>query len=221
MFAMFLMMFTNQAWDVVFIVYAYTRTKIGGLGMSNAEIGYCLAGAGLCGGFIQIVIFPRLERRFGIPMFPRLQAILILMFAGAPVLNWLVSLYGTDRERGDVVPGTFVGAMTLLLLGRIAAMIFPLSFVMAKRVAPSPAARGFTYGMFNFVAAGARAISPWFVSSLFALTVQGRILGGTLIWAVMSVLTALAVWYEWNIDKAIARAERAREAREAGQDRSM
>jgi len=198
----------SLAWDIVFILYAYTSIPYGGLSMSNIEIGYCLAFAGCIGAIIQTFIFPRIQRRVGMTMYPYLLAILLLMFPGAPLLNWLVSLYGADRTRGDVVPFTFVGACFLLFLGRVAAMIFPLTFILLKRVAPHPSAVASTYGVAQVCTAGARAIAPWFASALFAWSVENNVMGGNFIWVAMFLIVLGSVFYTMDLDAHLKKADR-------------
>ncbi|EJT99757.1 MFS general substrate transporter [Dacryopinax primogenitus] len=210
----FLMMFINQAWDVVFILWAYTSIRLGGLSMSPLELGYCLASAGAVGACIQMLVFPRVQRATGLVLYPWLLGVVALQFIGAPGLHWWVSLWGVDRPRGELVPSTYVGALILLWLGRVAAMIFPLNFIVLKRVAPSKSSVASTYGCAQVVNAGARAISPWFVSSLFAISVQHNLLGGDLMWAVMLLLTLGAVGFTRGLPGWVTEAERAREKRE-------
>ncbi|KZT51584.1 MFS general substrate transporter [Calocera cornea HHB12733] len=210
----FMMMFINQAWDVVFILWAYTSIRLGGLSMSPRELGYCLASAGAVGACIQMFLFPRIQRRTGLVLYPWLLAVVGLQFAGAPLLHWWVSLWGTDRPRGHLVPTTYLGAVLLLWLGRVAAMIFPLNFIVLKKVAPAQSAVGSTFGLAQVCTAAARALSPWCVSALFALSVQHNLLAGDLMWAIMLLLTLGAVAFTRDLGSRVAEVERAREERE-------
>ncbi|KZT54511.1 MFS general substrate transporter [Calocera cornea HHB12733] len=191
----FLMMLVDESWDIVFILFGYTSVPSGGLGMSNAQLGFCLACGGLVGAAIHLFVFPRLVRRFGIPMYPWLLALHVPMFLGAPVLNALARAAGSGKKRGEIVPGlTYTGVALLLVSNGFATMVFPLNMMIVKRAAPSPLAMGTTYGMCQMVTSSARAVAPWFVSSLFAYTIETRTLGGQLVWAVMVVASFVAVW---------------------------
>ncbi|KZO92165.1 MFS general substrate transporter [Calocera viscosa TUFC12733] len=122
----FLMMLTTQAWDVVFPLFAYTSVRAGGLSLSDAQLGACLACAGCVGAAVHLFLFPAMERRFGIRMYPYLLACPMGMYAIAPALNTLLRRLGGEQwERGQVSGWTFVGAGLLLLLGRVAAMVYP------------------------------------------------------------------------------------------------
>ncbi|EJT97729.1 MFS general substrate transporter [Dacryopinax primogenitus] len=208
----FMMMFTNQSWDIVFILYAYTSVRSGGLSMSNPQIGFCLAGAGAVGASIQLWLFPRVVRKFGVPVYPWLVALVIPMFIGAPILNGFARAVGSGAGgRGDIMPGvTYAGVAILLFIGRLAAMVFPLNMILVKRSAPSKLAMGATYGMSQMVTASARAVSPWFVSSLFAFSIERNILGGNLIWLVMCCIGLVAVLQSLKVDRVLKDAARER-----------
>ncbi|KZT51577.1 MFS general substrate transporter [Calocera cornea HHB12733] len=209
----FLMMFENQAWDIVFILYAYTNLSLGGLSLSNVQIGYCLSFAGSVGAIIQVFIFPRIQRRYGMRMYPVVLAVLVLMFPAAPALRHLVRAVEGDRPRGEAGALAIVGACGLAFMGRVAAMIFPLTFILCKRITPTPSALASTAALAQTVTAGARAIAPWLVSSLFALSVDSDFLGGNLIWGLMTITVVGSVWYARDLGAALELAEREKEKR--------
>ncbi|KZO92170.1 MFS general substrate transporter [Calocera viscosa TUFC12733] len=203
----FLMMLVDESWDIVFILFGYTSSPSGGLGMSNAQLGYCLAFAGLGGSAVHLFVFPRLVRRWGIGMYPWLLGLHVPMFLGAPVLNALARARGSGVRRGEISAGlTYTGAALLLGSNGLATMVFPLNMMIVKRAAPSPHAMGATYGMCQMVTSSARAVAPWFVSSLFAYTVETRALGGQLVWAVMLGATVVAVGQSLRVRGALGRA---------------
>lgn len=211
----FLMMFENQAWDIVFILYAYTNLSLGGLSLSNIQIGYCLAFAGCCGAIIQVFIFPRVQRRFGMAMFPVMLAVLLLMFPAAPALRAIVRGVEGDKPRGEAGALAVLGACGLAFMGRIAAMVFPLTFILCKRITPTPSALASTAAIGQTVAASARAVAPWLVSSLFAWSVRmdDNIFGSKLIWSLMTVIVAASVWYARDLGRALEEAERVKAER--------
>ncbi|EJT97726.1 MFS general substrate transporter [Dacryopinax primogenitus] len=209
----FMMMLVDESWDIVFILFAYTQVRLGGMSMSNAQLGYCLAGAGLTGACIHLFLFPRFAQRFGVPMYPWLIGLHIPMFASAALLNALLRLAGSGQTRGDINPWlTYTGAALLLGANGFATMVFPLNMMIVRRAAPSKLAMGATYGMCQMVTSLARAVAPWFASSLFAWTVQTGALSGQMVWGVMVVLTGLAVGQALRVGGAL---------REAGEKREL
>ncbi|KZT54501.1 MFS general substrate transporter [Calocera cornea HHB12733] len=212
----FLMMLTTQAWDVLFPLFAYTSVPSGGLSLSDAQIGACLASAGLAGTAIHLLVFPPLERTCGTRIYPWLLACPMAMYAGAPLLNAFLKRAGGGEgdgdgdgwERGQVPGWTFAGAALLLAMGRVAAMVYPLNMILVKRAAPSKAAMGATYGLAQMVTASARVVGPWGVSALFALSAEKRLLGGHLIWAAMAGTSAIAVLQSLRVERALREAER-------------
>ncbi|EJT97732.1 MFS general substrate transporter [Dacryopinax primogenitus] len=214
----FMMMLTTQAWDVVFPLFAFTSIRAGGLSLSDAQIGYLLASAGFVGACVHLFLFPAMERRFGIKMYPWLLAFPMGMYAYAPALNgWLRSRGGEHWKRGHVDVGTIVGAGGLLLMGRLAAMVYPLNMMLVKRAAPSRAGMGSTYGMSQMVTSFARTIGPWGVSSLFAFSAEHNLLGGNLIWLAMACVSAVAVVQSLRVERSLdGRAREVESESEAG-----
>ena len=69
-----------------------------------------------------------------------------------------------------------------------------MNTILIKNAAPSAEALGATFGLAQTVACVARAGSPAFVSTLFALSKKYNILGGNMVWIVMFGV-ALGGWW--------------------------
>ncbi|KDQ16314.1 hypothetical protein BOTBODRAFT_31015 [Botryobasidium botryosum FD-172 SS1] len=87
----------------------------------------------------------------------------------------------------------WVGVGIILALSRFACLAFSFSMILVRNAAPSPASLGTANGLIQSVMCLARAIAPAFVSSLFAVSVGQRILGGNMIWIAMFILSLLAL----------------------------
>jgi len=101
---------------------------------------------------------------------------------------------GNDGTMSDTAESLVrVGVAGALMLSRIACMAFSLNTILIKDAAPSKQALGAMYGLAQSFSSIARAISPAFVSSLFAWSIEKKFLGGNLVWVVMIALACLGV----------------------------
>jgi len=185
---------------------AYTPVRLGGLSRSPEEIGYALAFSGVVAGVIQVFIFPVLQRRYNnIPLYRALMSVWPLIFAMLPVLNVIArwTLPEAAREDDDykfaASPWLWLGIAVVMATVRLAAMSYSLNVILIKNAAPSQEALGSTFGLSQSVACIARAGSPAFVSSLFALSKKHQILGGNFVWIVMFCVGLLGLYSTYQV----------------------
>ncbi|KDQ14707.1 hypothetical protein BOTBODRAFT_32469 [Botryobasidium botryosum FD-172 SS1] len=200
--ATFMLAFISMGWEVVFTLFSYTRISLGGIERSTAQIGYALAGAGLFAGFFQLVIFPSLQRRFdNVPFMTCLMGIWPAAVLVIPLLG-VVARLGLNPD-GTISPegesSIRVGIAGALMMSRVACMSFSLNMILIKNAAPSKGSLGAMYGLAQSAASIARAVSPAFVSSLFAVSIEKHIWGGNLVWAIMFALACLSVYTARNV----------------------
>jgi hypothetical protein len=194
------------AFDVVFILFAYTALDLGGLQRSPAEIGYVLSFAGVLQAFLQTVVFHRVHKRFSTtPMYRTLMWVWPMSFILLPILGvvarnhilrWVeVGLRIKASGETAILGWQFWALLAcLIVIERIGCMSFGLHLIMVKSVAPSQSAVGATYGVAQTIGASARAVGPAFVSSLFALSIDKHVFGGNLVWAVMVLVGFVGVF---------------------------
>ncbi|PAV20345.1 MFS general substrate transporter [Pyrrhoderma noxium] len=219
----FLLSVCGTSFDVVFILLAYTPVHLGGLSRSPDEIGYALAFSGAAGALVQVFVFPRLQRRYSsIPLYWALMLLWPALFAILPLLavlaRWTAppeafaivsssAVVDAGMEIGGEVPLHTYPAGILLWTGiaialailRCGHMCYSLNSILTKNATPSQEALGTTFGLAQTVACVARAGSPAFVSSLFAISIRYGVLGGNLVWVVMFVVAMLAWWSTFYI----------------------
>ncbi|THH20372.1 hypothetical protein EW146_g974 [Bondarzewia mesenterica] len=203
--------FISTAFDVVFVLFCYSPIESGGLAFSASQIGYCLATSGVISIFIQILIMPTvLARCDHARVYNFCMALWPYVFCVIPLLN-IIARTGFPEQLGpgmilqnaDARVQATVWCCIAALLGitRIATLAFSVSMILVKESAPTPASLGVTNGLVQFFMCFARAFSPAFVSSLFALSLDFNILGGYLWVLIMVVISILAASLARSIEK--------------------
>ncbi|KAF9239644.1 major facilitator superfamily domain-containing protein [Melanogaster broomeanus] len=183
----FALSFLVTCFDVVFVLFCFTPVQNGGLAFSESQIGYSLAGAGAITAIIQIFIMSYLLRTFDCAkMYNFCMGLWPYAFAAFPILN-AIARGGLDEETGQF--GAFTAAMLWIGIAIIASLGYMLSMVLVKENVPTPASLGRSNGLVQFAMCSSRSFAPFLVSSLFAFSIENKILGGHL-WVVTMVLVA-------------------------------
>ncbi|KAG8847042.1 hypothetical protein FRB96_001692 [Tulasnella sp. 330] len=193
----FFLSFSSTAWETVFILFAYTPISFGGLERNPAQIGTLLSSTGLLGIFVALVGFPTLQNRFGtMPLYRACMALWIAVYILFPITSvparWTLLDKGHDPSALGLV---WTGVILILGTGRLASMGFPANMIMVKAAAPNKQSLGATFGLSQSVACIARAAGPAFVSSLFAFSVNRQVLGGQLVWLVMTCIAITGFYF--------------------------
>ncbi|KAF8529849.1 major facilitator superfamily domain-containing protein [Gautieria morchelliformis] len=189
--------FLGSGFDVVFVLFSFS------------PIGYSLAVAGITAAALQIFLMPWILRTFDLDVTYRFcMGLFPFAFVSLPMLNLLARM-GADSE-GNVTAqwvrcALWVGIAATLAMSRTAALGFSLSLILLKNASPSPEALGSTNGLAQFFQCMSRSVSPAFVSSLFALSIDKHLLGGYLWVIVMVGVSIFACFITWKIPGARAR----------------
>ncbi|KAG8886152.1 hypothetical protein FRB97_007190 [Tulasnella sp. 331] len=184
----FLLSFLHISWDAVFVLFAYTRSPLGGLQRTPAEIASFLSTTGVLGMLLSIVAFPALQQRFDtLPLYRACMAlwpvVFILFSATSFIARWTV---GSETGAGvSVMAIIWILVSMILILGRIATMGFAADMLLIKKAAPNQRSLGATFGLAQMTGSFARALGPAFVNSLFAFSIDHQILKGQFVWLVM------------------------------------
>ncbi|KZT33163.1 MFS general substrate transporter [Sistotremastrum suecicum HHB10207 ss-3] len=170
-------------------LFLSTPPYLGGLGFDPATIGICLAATGLVNGVFQFMFFGAIQRRFGTITVYRIGlATFCVLFGLCPILNLLV------RRNGGTMNG-FAWALLVVQLSAqiIVSLTWGCIFMLITSSAPSSSALGTVNGMAQTSASIARAIGPETATGLFARSIQKRLLGGNLVYLILSILVVLAL----------------------------
>lgn len=181
----FCLNFLNACHAALLPLFCYTSIQHGGLSLSSSNIGTVLAINGAFTIFIQLILFPTLERRLGgpLPVYKRVTSALPLMWLCFPLAHYLAPSTGK------------VGVMAVLVLAIVLKGISNMSIVcsnlLVNNAAPSRASLATLNSVSQMAGCLSRTVGPTFSTSLFALSTSKRLLGGQFSWAVMWAISAL------------------------------
>ncbi|KAI0797879.1 MFS general substrate transporter [Abortiporus biennis] len=189
--------FINTAFDVIFVLFCYTPIESGGLSFSAAEIGYSLATSGAVSGGLQLFFMPFLLRRFDhAKMYNFCMAIWPYCYLILPGINILARMGTIDETTGNLDPFTrfwvWVCIAIALTLARSAGLSFSVSMILVKDSSPDPSSLGATNGLAQFAMCFARAFSPAFASSLFAISTGSSFVLMRYLWVI--VMTSISLF---------------------------
>ncbi|CAK5278600.1 unnamed protein product [Mycena citricolor] len=161
---------------------------LGGLGFTPAVVGLCLGAFGLFSGIYQATAFSSVYDRFGTKnVFVAAMGTFVPMFLLFPLMN--LSALRADRVDGL----TWVQLVLQMVLYIIMDMGFSCAFIYVRAAAPNQHSLGATNGIAQTCISVVRAIGPVASTSLFSLSLEKNILGGSFVYLVMVVLSALAL----------------------------
>ncbi|EGF99296.1 uncharacterized protein MELLADRAFT_94769 [Melampsora larici-populina 98AG31] len=170
----------NGALVAVIPLYAYTKVVNGGLGMSLDQIGFILSVNGVGLIFVQLFLFPPLQRRFGaVNLYKWSVPTFTITNLCLPIVTYLVHIKGNTSTMS-------LAYMSVIMIMRSpGVMCFGL-------VLNDACQHAFTqlviFGNVEWDnAALAQAISPMLGTSLFAISISSGILGGNLVWIVLGL----------------------------------
>ncbi|KIM87578.1 hypothetical protein PILCRDRAFT_815139 [Piloderma croceum F 1598] len=195
----FALNFLAGGFEVVFVLYCYSAIEDGGLGLPTEQIGYSLSGSGILAMLLQILLMPYLMRTFDkAKVYNFCMCLFPFMFIVLSMLN-LIARRGYDEVTGVMNSHTtgllWAGIALVLSMSRVVNLSFALSMMLAKEYSPNEASLGVTNALVQFSMCLSRAVSPAFVSSIFALSIDHNLLGGYL-WVVIMVMVSLGGIYQ-------------------------
>ncbi|GFZ45612.1 hypothetical protein JCM24511_03340 [Saitozyma sp. JCM 24511] len=194
---MFLNSFVGGAWAAVSLLFFFDRSE--GLNMSPAAIGTASAINGFWSIACQLLLLNRIRRWLGIA-----TAYKVLSFGWIPLWFFfpllrdlleatespLASDGSASPRYGDVRkwPVT-LGVNGLLSYVTVVGMANSLLMVLINYSSPDRTALGAVNGIATAVSCMARVIGPSTASALFAVSMDGKILGGRLWWIFMAIMS--------------------------------
>lgn len=192
------------AYRAVQPLFFATPRALGGLGLPPKTIGLILGSFGILNGALQALWFAPLVRRFG-PKRVYLAGMgaFLPMWTLFPVIGALAERRGMSplvwtavmlQQVASVVMDTAYGASSSLKPGYCEGRLTSVPgciFMYITSSAPNKSSLGGTNGIGQFVAAFVRAIGPASATSLFAVSLERKWLGGNAVWIILIALSCV------------------------------
>ncbi|KAF8348802.1 major facilitator superfamily domain-containing protein [Amanita rubescens] len=161
--------------------------ELGGLGFTPMVIGSLLGILGAYTGVFQVLFFARLVRRFG----PRgLFIVGMLTFCVYSVIYPLINIVA---RRTGVTWAVWSLLFIPLFLYPIKDMCYSCIFIYIVASSPNKSSLGTTNGISQMTVSIARATGPTLATSLFSYSIERNVLGGYAVYAIIFVLSCLAL----------------------------
>lgn len=171
--------------------------RYGGLGFSPPVVGLCLGAFGLLSGLYQAFVFSPVYDRFGTKkVFVTSILTFVPMFALFPLMNLSAVHHGINAL-------TWVELGFQAILYVLMDMGFSCAFIYIRAAAPNKRVLGATNGLAQTSISVVRAIGPALSTSLFSLSLERNILGGSFVYVVMVILTVGALYATTYLPKKI------------------
>ncbi|KAG1722566.1 MFS general substrate transporter [Suillus lakei] len=188
--------FIDQCMLVLMPLMYSTSRPLGGLGFSSNTIGLVMSAWSMSNGIIQVYAFPRLLRKFGPKrLYIASFAFFLVTFSTYPLMGYMAK-----RQMG--------AGMWLILCTQLAAYIVAYStysciILYVNNGAPSRDLLGATNGLAQTLGSMMRAIGPTVVSSLFALSLEKNLAGGTAVYWIMCMIVILVLIFSTYLPKSL------------------
>ncbi|KAI5475997.1 MFS multidrug transporter [Pseudohyphozyma bogoriensis] len=171
--------------DAILVLVASTRVSLGGLGLTTAQLGTALSGAGVATVFCQFLLFPALQRRFGTTKYYR---ILMGMYPFIFCLFPLMSYYAREDAglpKGEDKRRVWATLWAFIVLKSFANQAYGTNMLTVTTAAPSRRLLGAMNGVAQMSSSLMRSIGPIGASSLFAYSLSHNAAGGWLAYYVL------------------------------------
>ncbi|KAK4685574.1 hypothetical protein P7C73_g4573, partial [Tremellales sp. Uapishka_1] len=191
---LFLNQFVGGAWSAVSLLFLFDKNN--GLGMSPSAIGTSLAINGLVTIACQLLLLNRIQRYLGLARaYKALSFGWIVIFFLLPHLRTIMEAteiateFGYPERRGW---RTAISVNLLLAMVTVCGMANSLLMVLVNFSSPDKTAFGAVNGISTAVGCMSRVVGPSLIGSLYAISMDGQVLGGRLWWIFMIAMSALS-----------------------------
>ncbi|PWN46813.1 MFS general substrate transporter [Violaceomyces palustris] len=193
LFTQFSVNLLNACHAAVLPLFCFESVANGGIGLTNLEIGHLMAINGVMTIFMQVIVFPGLERRLGgaVKTYRSVVIFMPLVFLCLPLAHQLGAMGGVGGGKGKST--VWAALMLMILLKGFSNMAIVCSTMIVSNLAPSRSLLGALNGVSQMCGSLARTFGPTASNSLFALSVSRHLVGGQLVWIVLC-LYGLFAW---------------------------
>ncbi|KAJ2398143.1 hypothetical protein GGI23_003298 [Coemansia sp. RSA 2559] len=208
--------------DQIYPIFAATSTADGGLGFEARNIGFSLAISGLSIFYLQLVVYPRLERKYGaLFCYQRGQLLITIPFAGLSLLSILAAhleklAHGARPLRLPDVWNMnttleYLGLWVLLialLLTQMVAKVMALTSInlITANLAPSRTELGFMNGMQQMAMTTTRIIGPLITGLVWTWSIKHSLpfpFDSHFVWTIATAFTLTSYFMSRNIPQSV------------------
>jgi hypothetical protein len=208
-----LLCFCEQCVQVLIPLMYSTSIPLGGLGFSPYTIGLIMSIWGVCNGLIQILTFARLRKLLGHRNLYVLGiSSYLCTLAAFPLMNILAKREGRVDAWvwGVLVFQLALCPLSYMSFGGVQICMFSRAirlktkcpgcmFIYFSRESPSPDALGSTNGLAQMTASTMRTLAPTVASSLFSMSLQWRLAGGTAVYWILYAFVLAGLYASKNL----------------------
>ncbi|KAG8887940.1 hypothetical protein FRB98_008698 [Tulasnella sp. 332] len=161
---MFMAMVTVSL-DALLPLWLYMAVEKGGIGFTTAQIGVALSMLGVLATFMNLVVFPPLQRRMGtVPVYRLCMLMILLLVTLFPVVSRIAVLEQARDGSLSLIraPGLFtkLGVSLMIVVKAVTGMVFTCNMILVNGSAPSKTTLGAVNGAAQMVASTMRSIAP-------------------------------------------------------------
>ncbi|KAJ2812204.1 hypothetical protein H4S07_001563 [Coemansia furcata] len=208
-----IMCFAYNMCDQLYPIFAATNPRDGGLGLDPRSIGVSLGIEGIVVVYIQLLVYPRLERKFGVLYcYRRGLSFAIPYLISMPFLS-MIALHlqnqaGTSATsfvaEKVVMWGILMSLMTMRITSSV--MAFTSINLMITNMAPTRADLGFMNGTQQLAMSVVRIFAPIVSGSLWSWSIKHSLplpFNSHLVWTLSAVLIAIVLKLSYRIPDSV------------------
>ncbi|KAJ2359038.1 hypothetical protein IWW50_000120 [Coemansia erecta] len=204
--------------DQAYPIFAASDSTDGGLGFASRGIGFSLAASGVAVIYLQLVAYPKLERKYGaLSCYQKGQKLLIPVYMAIPFLSLLTSRLeeSIDSQVPIVVPPSTWLSFTLtefvlwllliaLLLVRTTGTVLAFTSInlLTVNLAPSKSELGFMNGAQQLAMSTTRIAGPIMAGVVWSWSIKHSLpypLNSHMVWVLCAALTAVSLHMSYKI----------------------
>ncbi|KAJ2046469.1 hypothetical protein GGI03_004576 [Coemansia sp. RSA 2337] len=208
-----IMCFAYNMCDQLYPIFAATDPRDGGLGLDPRSIGVSLGVEGIVVVYIQLVVYPRLERKFGVLYcYRRGLSFAIPYLVSMPFLSIIAAHLQTQAGTSAtsmllekvVMWVILMSLMTMRITSSV--MAFTSINLMITNMAPTRADLGFMNGTQQLAMSVVRIFAPIVSGSLWSWSIKHSLplpFNSHLVWTLSAVLIAIVLKLSYRIPDSV------------------
>ncbi|KAJ2456119.1 hypothetical protein GGF42_003300 [Coemansia sp. RSA 2424] len=208
-----IMCFAYNMCDQLYPIFAATDPRDGGLGLDPRSIGWSLGVEGIVVVYIQLVVYPRLERKYGVlycyrrglsTSIPYLILMPFLSIIAGRLQTQVGSSLSSILVEKIAMWAILMTLMTMRITGNVLA--FTSINLMITNMAPTRADLGFMNGTQQLAMSVVRIFAPIVSGSLWSWSIKHSLpfpFNSHLVWMLSTVLIAIVLKLSYRIPESV------------------